>query len=464
MEPVRTDDYEVVAGLADAAPATLQVAEIPEGVAPSRWRVFGREGSSRRRLIENIFSLYILQGLNYVLPLAVLPYLVRVLGMEMYGLVAFCQSFAQYFVILTDYGFNFSATRYIAQHRDSAENVSSMFCRVFLIKLSLMLVGLVLLVCIVELVPRFHEDAWFFLVAYIAVLGNVLFPQWYFQGVEKMKYISIITGTAKIGSAALLFIFVRRPGDALLALGIQSLGPWLAGLAGLWLSVREIGLRFRWPAKAEFRETLSEGWHLFVSTAAVSLYTNTNVFLVGLLAGNVQAGYFSVAEKLVRGAQAGLTPVMQAMFPHVSSLTSKSRDSVLRFLRKSLLVIGGMAFAGSTLLFLLAHPVALILFGPKSLACVPTLRWIAMLPFVIAISNVLGIQTMIPFGLDRQFSRILIAAGLANIVLAVPLIRLFGASGAGASVLLIEIFVTTTMAVVLGRSGIDILPLRRQAA
>ena len=78
--------------------------EQPEAGGPPRLT------TDRRRLFDNIVSLYLLQGLNYIVPVAVLPYLVRVLGMETYGLVAVAQSFAQYFNILTDYGFNFSAT------------------------------------------------------------------------------------------------------------------------------------------------------------------------------------------------------------------------------------------------------------------------------------------------------------------------------------------------------------------
>ena len=85
---------------------------------------------ARRRLMDNILSLYALLGLYYLIPMAVLPYLVRVLGMEMYGLVAFAQSFAQYFTTLTDYGFNYSATRSIAQQREDHNSVSKIFCSV----------------------------------------------------------------------------------------------------------------------------------------------------------------------------------------------------------------------------------------------------------------------------------------------------------------------------------------------
>ncbi len=412
---------------------------------------------SRGRLLDNIVSLYLLQGLNYIIPMAVLPYLVRVLGMEVYGLVAFSQAFAQYFTILSDYGFNLSATRYVAQNRANLAQVRSMFWQVLILKSALMLVGLALLFAIVFTIPRFRHDGAYFLFAFLTVVGNVLFPQWYFQGVEKMRYISAFTGVAKLISAGLLFVFVHGPGDGLLAVVIQSCGALLAGLMGISMALRHIGLRFEVPDWASLRETLCEGWHLFISTAAVSLYTNTNMVLVGLLAGNVEAGYFSAAEKLIRAMTGLIGPITQAVFPHINSLAIRSRDAALNLISKTLRWMGGITFLSSVAMFALARPIAKLCFGATAAGSVPVMRWIALLPFLIAISNVLGIQTMLTFGLDRQFSRILLASGVLNIVLGIPLIHLFGAQGAGASVLITEACVAVTMMILLPLHDIHVL-------
>lgn len=412
--------------------------------------------SGTHRLADNIVSLYILQGLNYLVPLAVLPYLVRVLGMGGYGILAFAQSFAQYFTVLTDYGFNYSATRSIAKTRDDADLVSRHFCSVFVIKLLLMSVGLVCLLVIITVVPRFHHNASFFFVAYLAVIGNVLFPVWFYQGMEKMRYISAVIGSSKLLAAIALFIFVHQPQDTLLALLILSSGTFVGGLIGLVLAFRHFHLRIQLPSLIDLKDALSEGWHLFVSTAAVSMYTNTNVFLVGLLAGNVEAGYFSAADKLVRAMQGLIAPITQAVFPHVSSLAAESKQRALQFARKTFFWMGGLTLIPCLLLLALAPWVALVCFGHAGTPSVPIIRWIAFLPFIIAVSNVLGVQSMIPFGLDRQFSRILIAAGIFNVFLAWPLIVHFGAVGAGIAVLSTECLVTLTMLVVLERHDISI--------
>jgi PST family polysaccharide transporter len=408
----------------------------------------------KKQLIDNIMSLYLLQGMNYIIPMAVLPYLVRTLGMEVYGLVAFSQAFAQYFIMLTDYGFNLSATRYVARHRDDLDAIRSMYWQVLILKAGLMLLGLVILTITSTAIPQLRRDAAYFLLAYLAVAGNVLFPQWYFQGIEKMRYISVFTGIAKIVSAAFLFIFVHSPADGLRAVGILSSGMIIAGIMGTYAALRTIGLKFERPSSESLRGTLGDGWHVFIATASISLYTNTNVFLVGLIAGNVQAGYFSAAEKLIRAMSGLIVPVTQAIYPRISTLAVHSKDAALALASKSLFWMATVSLSFSLTMFVLARPVATLFFGAVAVGSVPIMRWIALLPFLIAISNVLGIQTMLSFGLDKQFSRILVVFGILNVAIGVPLIYWLGAQGAGAAVLFTEASVTMAMITVLKKHNI----------
>ncbi len=405
-----------------------------------------------------MFWLYALQGLNYLVPLAVLPYLIRVLGVERYGLVAFAQAFAQYFTILTDYGFNLSATKRIALVRENRAEVSRLYWSVIFIKLTLMLVGAAVVAVLVMTVPRFHSDASLYAIAYLAVVGNVLFPVWLFQGMEQMRYISIVSGCVKILSALLLFVFVHRESDYVVALAIQSAGLLIAGVAGFWIGIARFHLTYRIPTTEELRQTLADGWHLFVSNAAGTLYATTNVFLVGLVAGNVQAGYFSAAERLTRSIQGMLGPITQAIYPHVSTLVARSREYALSFIRKSLAWIGGLSFVPSVILLVFARPISLILFGKAASGSVNPLHWMAMLPFIISVSSVLAIQTMIPFGMEKSLSRIYVVAGITSLAFSLPMIHYLGATGGAVSVLIVEVCIVLAMGTVLKRHAIALWP------
>ena len=408
----------------------------------------------RKRLADNIVSLYALLGLYYLIPLAVLPYLVRVLGVERFGLVAVAQSFAQYFTTFTDYGFNFSATRSIAQQRNNHSAISRIFCSVYLVKILLTLAGLFILAALIAASRQIRSEWAFFGVAYIGVAGNALFPTWYFQGIERMRYITSVIGVARILAAMALFVFVHGPQDALLAVGIQSAGSVLGGLLGLGMALSGFRLVLQWPRLAELRKTLAEGWDLFISSAAMGLYTNTNVFLVGALAGNMEAGLFSAAERLLRGMQAVIVPVIQATFPHVSKLRAESEKKALAFTGRSLRWICGLTLVLSLLIFAFAGPLVTICFGPNAYRIVPIVRWVAFLPVLSAVSNVLGINTMIPFGMDKQFSRIVIAAGISNVLVATCIIPHFGATGAASSILIAEIIVVAGILFALKSRGL----------
>jgi len=419
---------------------------------------------TRRKLLGNAIWLYSLQGLNYLSFLAVLPYLVRVLGVERFGLIAFAQAFAQYFIVFTDYGFNLSATKKIALARYSPEQVSRLFSAVILIKAALMFAGAVVLTLLVTLVARFRQDAAAYLIAYLAVVGGVLFPVWLFQGMEKMRYNSIVSGGAKILAAILTFVFIHRPSDYLLALGLQSGGILVAGIVGFCSALISFNISLCRVGWRDIVEVLHDGWHLFVSTAATTLYSNTYVFLVGILAGNTQAGYFGAAEKLTRGLMSALGPITQAIYPHISVLADNSRDLAIRFLRQALLWVGGIFLVPSVLLLVFAPRIASFVFAANAQGSVSTLRWLAFLPFVLAVSTIFGIQTMIPFDLERELSRIYVVTGLASILCAIPAVRRFGSPGAGACLMSVEILVVGLMWTALERRGIHLLRFGRSLA
>ena len=140
-----------------------------------------------KRLFENFASLFTLQGLNYILPLITFPYLVRVLGPDKYGLIAFAQAFIGYFVILTDYGFNLSATREVALNRDNDKKLSEIFSSVMIIKIVYMVLSFIILCTVVFSFEKFSHNWIIYIFAFGVVLGNVLFPVWFFQGMERMK-------------------------------------------------------------------------------------------------------------------------------------------------------------------------------------------------------------------------------------------------------------------------------------
>lgn len=406
------------------------------------------------RLRDNILALFTLQGANYLLPLVTVPYLVRVLGPGNFGRVAFAQAFVQYFVLLTDYGFALSATRAVAAMRDDRQRLSRFFSAVMIVKLGLMVSGFAMMIAVVDLVPAFGHDWSLYVLSYLAVAGNVSFPVWLFQGLERMRYITALTLLGRVVTTAAIFGLVHQRADYRLAAALQASGFVVAGLCAMAVLPRVADIRPSWPGVEELRSALANGWHIFVTTAAISLYTNSNVFMLGLLTNPTAVGYFSAASKLVGAVQGLINPVSQAVFPHIVALALRSREAAISFAGRLLRVQGLATLGLSVLLFILARPAVELLFGGQFTLTATLAEWMAGLPFVIGLSNVLGIQVMFVFGMDGTVSRIALLCGIVNVLLVVILVRTFGVTGAAMSLLLVESLVTASEGLAVARAGL----------
>jgi len=137
----------------------------------------------KKRLLTNFFSLAVIRGSSMILPLITLPYLVRVLGAENFGLINFTLAIIMYFNIFVSFGFELSATREISIHRDNMEKVSEIFSSVMIIKFIFLMISLFLLSLMVLLFDSFKLNATLYFVTFGVVAGNALFPIWFYSDV-----------------------------------------------------------------------------------------------------------------------------------------------------------------------------------------------------------------------------------------------------------------------------------------
>ncbi len=409
-----------------------------------------------RRVLSNFVALSIVQASNYLVPVIILPYLFRVLGDSRYGLVEFARAVSIYFLTLTDYGFSLSATREIAMNREDPAKVSEVFSAVMLLRCLLVVLSLVALGIIIVAVPRLRADWAVYLLAFGTVIGQWLLPAWLFQGMERMKLVAITNVIARLLFIVLVFLFVRGPEDYLYVPAFQSLTVIGVGLISLIVAFRVFPIRFYIPPVAALVREFKNGWHIFVSRMATTLYTTSNIVILGLFAGNASVAYYAAGDKIARAVQGLQLPLSQAIFPHIAKLASQSRQAALAFISRVVWLVSILTLALSVGLFIAAPLIARVALGEKFAPGVPVIRILSFLPFIIGLSNILGVQVMVNFGLKRAMTRILTAAGFFNIILAVALVVPFQQIGISATALLTETLVTVWMFLVLRSHGINV--------
>jgi O-antigen/teichoic acid export membrane protein len=206
------------------------------------------------------------------------------------------------------------------------------------------------------------------------------------------------------------------------------------------------------------KQTLREGQHLFLTTASISLFTNTNIMLVGLIAGNVQAGYFGVADKLARATSGFVYPVVQAAYPRAVRLLTESKEGFLSLLYKILLYGGLFSAVAATLTFLLTHEIGLAAFGKEIPAALVVIRVASLFPLIGTLSLIVGTLALIPLGFEKAQSRLLLGAGIFNVLIASVLIFYDGALGGVIGMVATETLVLVGSVAILSWRGAAFLP------
>lgn len=413
--------------------------------------------SNNKVLVKNFTSLSLLQLANYIFPVITLPYLVRVLGPEKYGLINFAAAFSAYFVIITDYGFNLSATQEISVNRNDKEKVSEIFSSVLTIKIILFFLSSGIFFLIVNMFELFSNDAGLYSIMFIGVVGIVLFPLWVYQGVEQMKYILIINVAIRSVTVVSIFLLVKVENDYLLLAVIYTITQVMTGITGLFFAIRKFDLRYLFPSKVQLLEQLKKGWNLFLSSIWINLYTTSNVFILGLFAPNSVVGYYSAADKVRIAFQGILSSMSQSVFPYVNKLLAESYQKFISFNRKLLKISVMIGIIISSSLFLFAEPIVRIVLGNEYSPSVIVLRIIAWLPLIIFLSNVFGIQTMLPLNYQKRFSQILFLAALINLMISFSIVPSYFEIGTAVSMLVTEIFVTLSFFIFIRMKRIPVI-------
>ena len=343
-------------------------------------------------MASNFISLVLLQGVNYLLPLLTFPFLFRVLGVERYGLVTFGYALMQYFVMFTDFGFNLSATKYISQHRQDPRAINDYLNSAMLGRFLLCTASFLVLLTLIACFEKFRMESSLYLLYFGIIVGNVMFPMWFFQGMENMKYITVFNIVAKSLSFIPFFIFIRSADDYLYVPICYSVGFILAGLVSLYIVYRKMGMRWYLTPAAEIKSALKDSSTYFLSRASTSLFTTSNSFLLGLVCGNTAVGYYSAAEKLYQAYNQLLSPFTGVLFPHIA----KSRD--VAFFKRIFYRITTANLFSVSLVWILAPYVLLVVYGTADPNILSIFRTLMAACFVTMPSMLMGYPFLAAMG------------------------------------------------------------------
>ena len=393
-------------------------------------------------LMHNIFALSTVQALSYVIPLITLPYVTRVLGVEAWGAVALVQVVLSYFTLVTNWGFGLSATRKVAEHRNDLNKLSEIFMATWLAQWTLFVLACVVLSGMIGFISYFESNASFYLYGIGIILGNILFPTWFLNGLERIKELAVIQIITRSIAVPLTFIFIRHPSDAPILLAITGFTAIVSGSLSIYWIKKTLNLNWILPTMRQIYDEIKEGGSVFSSTLWISCYTTLTPIILGLMADVTAVGYYSFADRFRVLAQSFLAPISQALFPRLSHLYKHDISLACSLLVRSSKVILLISLLVSVSIWILAPYIVVLMGGDNFLPSIEILRWLSPVPFVVSLSNIFGVQIMIANHKITALNQILGIVGVISICIIFPLIYLLGAVGASINTLIVEILVS----------------------
>lgn len=401
-----------------------------------------------KNLFKNFIALTILQATNFILPLITLPYIIKVIGAEKFGILNIAQALITYLVVFTDYGFNLSATREISIHRDNTQKLSKISSVVFATKLVLCLVSIIILSILILAVPKFRAESTLFFYSFSIVLGQALLPIWFFQGTEKMKFITYLNLFSKIIFTILIFIIITTPSDYIYIALLNSVANILSGIIGIWIMVYKFKIRFTFPALSLIKKEIQEGWYIFTSNLSNIIYTNSNIIILGFFASNLVVGYYSIAEKVINAIKQILIVFSQAVYPKICRLSLEGHLSIVSFIKKMVLPFTLSIFIINSVVLFFSDKIVYFFSGAYIPEPILLLKLLCFVPFIVSL-NIPPYQTLLAYNLKKSYSFILTAGAFINVTLNLLLASSMQSLGTVITVIITETFITLGLYLIL---------------
>lgn len=386
----------------------------------------------KNRVSKNIGYLGLSQAANYVLPLVTLPYITRIVGPENYGKIEFATVTMLYFSAVVMYGFTFTATRRVAELGDNFKRISAVYSSVMQAKGVLLIISAALFTILLFSVPTFGDQVTEMLYAFPIVIGWALYPDFLFQGREKLGVIALVNLGIKVLAAALIFILLREPEEFYFVLGINAAAQLIAGIATLFYAHKTYpNLRFTLQPFKLVMGYLKSGFHIFASHFMTRVYTFGTILFLGFLLSDIELGLFAAAMKLIVVGQSFLfTPVGGALYPHLAKTAGSDLNQYLTERAKFQWGMLGLTAVAGLVIFLFPVFFVELLFGKEYLSIAPILQWMSPVLMLTTLSHFAMKQGLMIIKADVQNLYVVLLAGVVSIVLNYTLIEWNGILGA----------------------------------
>lgn len=382
----------------------------------------------KRKSIQNGAWMYALQFFNMVVPLLTLPYITRILGSSGYGVFSTALNIVNYLQVVVEYGFIMSATRKVAIN--GRKDLEKTFSAVLLGRLFLLSLCIFFSLFYVIFNSSNNALCYSFIILLMCLLGYSFQMNWCFQGMQEMKYISIINVVSRSVSTVLIFIFVKSINDLYLYCFLYAISPFLSGFIGLFLAKRKYSLHFVKIGINDIFRELKDGFYVFTTQLSSKVFGTIGVTFLGVFATSSVVGIYSAIQKIPNVMILLWSPIDQVVYPITSKHYNNGFEEGQSFVKSVRKRILPLFIILAVLIGILSKPVVHILYGSEYEQyfywLIPLLAWL-----IISIdNNFWGVQNLLGSGHDKEYGEAFQIGVVSTILVNLLFIWLWRGAGA----------------------------------
>lgn len=372
------------------------------------------QNKEAKTLASNFMWLSALQVAGYFFPLITMPYLARVIGVENFGKIAFASAIMVWIQTIADWGFNLTATRDVAQNRDNPQKVSEIFSNVLWARCLLMFVSFVVLLILILAIPQFKENSSVILVTFLMVPGHILFPDWFFQAVERMKYITILNVLMKFIFTIAVFLFIKKPDDYILQPLFTSLGFVVSGVIAQYIIIKKWDVVLYKPNWGNIKYTIKSSTDVFINHLAPNLYNSLSVVLLGFFGGGVANGIYDGGNRFINIIQNLLNIITRAFYP----VLSRRKDFHTTYVK----IVMSLTLLVAIFIYFAAPWLVNIMLSPEFADSVIVLRILSVSLIFYMLSSAYGSCYLIINNREKVLRQSTVICSVIAFLIAIPLI------------------------------------------
>ncbi|MEZ9062916.1 MULTISPECIES: oligosaccharide flippase family protein [unclassified Vibrio] len=387
-------------------------------------------------MLKNIFMLFISQGVNYLVPLILVPYLVRTLGAESYGEFNLALSIILYGCLFIDFGFNLYTTGEISK-TENKEKIRHLYTVTIASKFLIFFPVALIIIFTVNNVSQFDNIKSVCYILIIQMLSSVISTVWLYQGLEKIRIYSLVNVVVKLLMLPMIFTLVRDINDINILATIQSVSFLLSALLLITIAKRYdiylVKINF-----SDIRSILSSASHIFTGTISVSLYTMSTPIILGLVNTAFEVGQFSATDK-IRGAFISIFLILSnVIYPRINKLKVDNEFLAFRFIKKITMIQFFLGLTFATAIYYSAPYIVINYLGSEFQESIDLLRLMSPMVILVPLSVILSNYVLLTWNYKKYYLCVPLITCIFHFSYIIPLSHYYGAIGSGIGILITE--------------------------